>query len=189
MPDREPLSLRVIDAVEGRLRPLASPRVMRLVYQLGYLVLRPWWFLTRPKVTGIKAVVRCGDEVLLVRHTYGPRRRWDVPGGFVKRGEEGEFALRRELAEELDVHPVSAKVIARAPSRKDHKRETRITYVADVADKVVAPSVAEIAEARWFHRETLPPRTTRFARQMVARAYWDPVLLDGSEPAARDPTG
>jgi len=182
MADGVHLSLRIIDAIEGRLRPLVGPRVLRVVYQLGYPVLRVWWLAARPRVTGVKAVVRCGEQVLLVRHTYGKAGRWDVPGGFLRGGEQTDETMRRELAEELGVEPVSARVIARTASRHDHKRETRVTYVADLADTEVHPSAAEIAEARWFPRDALPGAATAFARQMIARAYWDPRLL--ARPAA-----
>jgi ADP-ribose pyrophosphatase YjhB (NUDIX family) len=181
MPERAHLSLRLIDAVEGRLRPRVSARTLRLVYRLGYRVLRPWWYLTRPEVTGVKVVVRCGEQILLVRHTYGPGQ-WDVPGGFMKAGEDSEVALRRELAEELGVVPVAARIIARAASRHDHRRETRITYVAELASTEVEPSIAEIAEARWFHQDDLPSGATTFTRRMVARATWDP---DGGRALAR----
>jgi 8-oxo-dGTP pyrophosphatase MutT (NUDIX family) len=38
-------------------------------------------------------------HVLLVRKTYG--ERWDIPGGYVDRGESPAQACRRELREEL----------------------------------------------------------------------------------------
>lgn len=39
------------------------------------------------------------DHVFLVRKTYG--ERWDIPGGYVDRGEAPAQACRRELREEL----------------------------------------------------------------------------------------
>jgi ADP-ribose pyrophosphatase YjhB (NUDIX family) len=164
---------RVVEAVEGQIRRRASPPTLRRAYRAGYLVLRPWWFLTRPRTLGVKAVVRRGDEVLLVRHTYVRRDQWDIPGGYLRPGEDPECALRRELAEELGVDPVAAMPIASVATRFDHKRERLFAYVVDVEDRAVRPSEAEIADVRWVSRDALPPRTTRFARQMVARAYWE----------------
>src|ERR1044071_8240685 len=88
MADREDLTPRVVEAVEAQLRRRVSPRVLRAAYRAGYKVLRPWWFVTRPRTTGMKAVVRRGEEVLLVQHTYARRGQWDIPGGFVRPGED-----------------------------------------------------------------------------------------------------
>jgi ADP-ribose pyrophosphatase YjhB (NUDIX family) len=184
MSDREPLTFRAMEAVEALLRRRVSVDMLRRAYRVGYLVLRPWWFLTRPTTMGVKAVVRCGDEVLLVRHTYARRRLWDAPGGFLRPGEDPERAAMRELAEELGVRPTAMMMISRAPSNADHKRETLIAYAADVPDRHVTPSPAEIGEARWFHHAALPPASTRIARRLVARAYWELWQDEAERPRA-----
>jgi len=173
MGDREPLTNRVVEAVESRLRPSLSTRTLRRAYRLGYLALRPWWFVTRPHTLGVKVVVRCGEQVLLVRHTYARRDQWDLPGGFLRPGEDPEVALRRELREELGVDPAAVALIAVVASRIDRKRERLFTYVADVADTAITPSAAELAEVRWVAHDALPQATSRLGRRMVARAYWD----------------
>jgi NADH pyrophosphatase NudC (nudix superfamily) len=55
----------------------------------------------------------------------------------------------------------------------DRKREVLYAFVADVDTKAITPGEAEIAEARWFRRDTLPDRTTGLARRMVARSDWE----------------
>ena len=172
-PDRAPLSFRVAEAVEARLRRHAAPHMLRAAYRVGYLALRPWWFVTRPHTRGVKVVVRCGDEVLLVRHTYARRGQWDLPGGFVHPAEDPEHALRRELAEELGVRPAAAQPMGRIPSRADHKREELFAYCVDVPTTDVAPHTAEIDEARWFRRDALPREATQLARRLVGRSSWE----------------
>lgn len=173
MSARESRTLRLIESIEGALRRHASPAQLRVAYRLGYLVLRPWWFLTRPRTRGVKAVVRCGDAVLLVRHTYARRGEWDIPGGFLRPDEDPVPALRRELGEELGVTPARITSLGVVPSRFDHKREELFLYVADVESRAFCASVAEIAAADWFAHDALPPPTRRSARRLVARAYWE----------------
>lgn len=174
MADGEDLTPRVIEAVEARLRRHTSPRVLRAAYRAGYQVLRPWWFVTRPRTRGMKAVVRCGEEVLLVRHTYARRGQWDLPGGFVRAGEEAETTVRRELREELGVESGTVTPIALAPTRFDHKREVIHVFAVDVAPGIgVTPSEAEIEAVCWAPYDALPAPATTFTRRMVARAFWD----------------
>jgi len=167
------LSLRATDAVEARLRRHAPPSVLRAAYRVGWWILRPWWFLARPQTIGVKAVVRHGERVLLVRHSYGHRRQWDLPGGFVRDAEDPAVALRRELGEELGIVPDAARLIASAPSRIDHKREVIHVYAVDVVGEGTTPDAAELADVRWEHRERLPQDASRFTRRMVARSYWE----------------
>jgi ADP-ribose pyrophosphatase YjhB (NUDIX family) len=180
MTERASLTPRIVEAVEAQLRRRVSPRTLRLAYRAGYLALRPWWFVMRPHTVGMKAVVRCGDEVLLVRHTYARRGQWDIPGGFVRPGEDVGLAMARELHEELGVTPVGSFAIAEVPSRIDHKRETLHVFAVDVAPgSTVLPSPAEIAAVRWARFDALPPQTTVFARRMIARSYWE-LWQDGA---------
>jgi ADP-ribose pyrophosphatase YjhB (NUDIX family) len=174
MSERESWTQRTVEAVESRLRERVSARVLRGAYRAGYLTLRPWWFVMRPRTIGMKAVVRCGDEVLLVRHTYARRDQWDIPGGFIRADEVPERALVRELGEELGVVPVAVMPIAQQAARVDRKREWIFVFAVDVAPgSAVMPSQAEIAEVRWARHDALPPQTTVFARRMVARSYWE----------------
>jgi ADP-ribose pyrophosphatase YjhB (NUDIX family) len=182
MSERVPFSHRLVEAVETQLRRRLSPRMLRRAYRAGYLVLRPWWFVARPHTQGVKVVVRHGEDVLVVRHTYARRNQWDLPGGFLHPGEDPGHTMRRELYEELHVEPVAVRMIAEVPARFDRKRERIFVAVADVGGRAIDPSEAEIAEARWVPHGALPAGTTRFARQMVARAYWE--LWDDAGAAA-----
>src|SRR5438067_13089326 len=76
--------------------------LLRVMYRCAYWLLRAYWFVRRPEVQGVKCVLTDGDQVLLVRHTYG-HREWDLPGGAVKRDEPPLNAARREMHEELGI--------------------------------------------------------------------------------------
>ncbi|WP_246094302.1 NUDIX domain-containing protein [Streptomyces griseofuscus] len=49
------------------------------------------------------ALVFCGDEVALIRRDRAGSVHYTPPGGNVEEGEDLRQALRRELAEELDL--------------------------------------------------------------------------------------
>ena len=61
-------------------RRLPVPLV-RVGYRVAYRVAQVAWYVVRPDVHGVKGILRDGDRVPPVRHTYGDRGRWDVPGG------------------------------------------------------------------------------------------------------------
>ena len=52
-------------------------------------------------------------RVLLASHTYR-RQPWDLPGGFVRRGEQPAASLQRELREELGVPAMVGPLLAAA---------------------------------------------------------------------------
>jgi ADP-ribose pyrophosphatase YjhB (NUDIX family) len=48
-------------------------------------------------------IVTEGKKVLLIKHKYGLKELWHIPGGKVQEGENFELALKREFMEELGV--------------------------------------------------------------------------------------
>ena len=123
-------------------------RLRRAAYRLAFRLLSVGALVRPPRGQGAKALLVCDDAVLLVRHTYGPRR-WELPGGGVKRGEDPLTALRRELHEELGLEVTTATAIAAqyGPGRQRLQR-THVYRVEWPAREVRADPV-EIAEARW----------------------------------------
>lgn len=164
----------------GRL-PLAARRP---ALRAGYVLLRGWWMVRRPHTRGVKVVVRRGDEVLLVRHTYGRRAEWDLPGGFVGDGEEPVAAARRELGEELGLDAGELTLLGTMLVRFDGKRDTVHGFACDSDHAALTLDEAEIAHADWFDRAELPEPTSAYTRRMVARAYWELFRT-----AARAPSG
>ena len=93
---------------------------------------------------------------LFVRHSY--RRRWGVPGGLLKRGEDVRDAARREAMEEVGL----AVELVGEPTVVVEPRSRRVDVVfaarpAPGADPDSArPRSAEIEECRWFPPDDLP---------------------------------
>jgi 8-oxo-dGTP pyrophosphatase MutT (NUDIX family) len=150
----------------GRLRdPL-----LRLAFRAGYRVLRLWWLVRRPTKRGVKCVLIRRDHVLLVRHTYGRRRDWEVPGGGVKRREEPADAARREMREELGVELGDLAPLGELFARIDSKRDRLWCFAAELGGREIELDRAEIAECRWFPRGELPDDRAKYVTRIVALA-------------------
>jgi ADP-ribose pyrophosphatase YjhB (NUDIX family) len=149
--------------------------VRRRVFRLGYFALQCWWMLRRPQTYGAKVVLRRGDDVLLVRHTYGRRSEWDLPGGFIDDGEAPQDAVLRELSEEVGVRAQRPVELGVLTLRSTGRRNTMHCFAADADPDGPALELdeGEIAQARWFAHDALPSETAQYARRMVARAYWE----------------
>jgi len=159
------------EAAAGRL-PIPA---RRRVFQLGYFALQCWWMIRRPRTSGVKVVLRRGDDVLLVRHTYGRRSEWDLPGGFLNESEDPQDAALREISEELGVQARRPVALGAILVRSMGRRDTRHGFAADADPDSAELDVdaGEIAQARWFAHDALPPATSDYTRRMVARAFWD----------------
>src|SRR3954469_7975904 len=72
-----------------------------------------------PRVAAGALFIDAEGRVLLVHPTY--KDTWDVPGGYVERGESPAAACRREIAEELrlDRFPQRLLSVDWAPSENE----------------------------------------------------------------------
>ena len=145
-----------------------SVQARRSAIRVAYAGLRTYWFVFRPRIVGVKCVLTDGDDVLLVRHTYGSRA-WDLPGGTVRRREAPRDAARREMQEELgrridDWHELGELFV-----RTNHHDDNLHLFLARVNDRRLELDLGELAEAGWFPRDALPADLGRYVRPIVAR--------------------
>ncbi|HEY0696835.1 MAG TPA: NAD(+) diphosphatase, partial [Micromonospora sp.] len=98
------------------------------------------------------------DELLLVRHSYGPTELWALVAGFVEAGESLEDAVRREVGEEvgLDVHRLA--YFGSQPWAMSGPGVVLTGFSAVTVDPAAEPVVdgRELTEARWFPLDRLP---------------------------------
>jgi 8-oxo-dGTP pyrophosphatase MutT (NUDIX family) len=148
-------------------------RARRLLYRLAAVLLR----LTRPFVPidwgGVKCVLTDGDQVLLVRHTYGSRR-WDLPGGGRHRGERSIDAARREMREELGLEIDDWRALGQLLARTERHRQTLDVYGAELSSPTLALDLGELQVAAWFALDQLPLDTATFVTPILAGAGLTP---------------
>jgi len=131
--------------------------VLRRLYRLAWLGLQLRSTFIPRRGRGVKCVLTNGGRVLLVRHTYGARAIWYIPGGGVRRRETPLRAAGREMREELGVGDLCWRELATREMRLD-RMTVRLTCLhAELADpERLRLDPVEIAEARWFAQDELP---------------------------------
>ena len=114
-------------------------------------------------------------RVLFVRHSYGDRRAWELPGGGVKAGERFSEAVAREAREELGAHvaPAAWLLLTDAHVRVGRREDGMRVFGARWPGGPVRPDDLEIADFAWFRLGALPGRlgpSTRAALGALAGA-------------------
>ncbi|HEX8192182.1 MAG TPA: NUDIX domain-containing protein [Allosphingosinicella sp.] len=130
---------------------------------------RAIWFVTRPEVRGVLALPLTPEgKIVLVRLTYD--KGWHLPGGGLKRGEDPQAAILRELREEIGLQSHGAVTCLGAFEHRPDRRKGRTTFfrVEDVR-YAFKPSL-EIEELGAFAPDALPPGTTQLTAKKIAEA-------------------
>ena len=122
----------------------------RFAYRNGHRVLRAWWQIRAPTADGVKCVVRDGGDIVFVRHTYGDREAWELPGGGIKRGEDPRDTAAREAREELGLDLADWRALGTVEAYGYGKQTTVICFEALSPGRALTVDRGEIEEARWF---------------------------------------
>lgn len=98
------------------------------------------------------------DELLLVRHSYGPTGMWALVAGFVEAGETLEAAAHREVGEEVGLTLAGLAYFGSQPWALSGPNVLLTGFTATAADPTAEPVVdgRELVEARWFPLDGLP---------------------------------
>ena len=127
------------------------PRPTHAALRLAHLGLRTWWALARPHTRGVKVVLRRDDgHVLFVRHTYGDRELWELPGGGLRRREAPQDGAAREAREELGLD-LAWRGLGLVETGGDGKTTTIHVFPAELpaGRRRSSPTPGELAEVRW----------------------------------------
>jgi 8-oxo-dGTP pyrophosphatase MutT (NUDIX family) len=131
--------------------------LLRRLYRVAWRGVQLRAILWRRSSGGVKCVLTHGDQVLLVRHTYGRREVWYLPGGGVHRGEPPLRAAAREMEEELGLRDLQLRELATFETRLEQIAVRLTCLHAELSDlTAVRPDPVEIARVGWFARNALP---------------------------------
>jgi 8-oxo-dGTP pyrophosphatase MutT (NUDIX family) len=148
------------------MRALPVP-ARRAGYRAAHALLRVYWRVARPHTRAVKCVVREGDAVLFVRHAYGDREAWELPGGGVRRGEEPRAAVAREAQEELGIALGDWRELGTVLARGYGKRTTITCFEGRPDGRAVVLDEGELREARWCPPGRPPEPLGRDARMVL----------------------
>ena len=122
----------------------------------------------RFSVTAGAVVFDEGGRVLLLRHVFRAGSGWGIPGGFIKKGEQPDEAIRRELFEEIGLRLSDVELAFVRTLRRPSQVE--VIFRCRAQEGEFAPRSVEIRSAEWFATEALPEGLGRDQRRLIERA-------------------
>jgi len=125
-------------------------------------------YIAYPRVSpAMMALVTRGNELLLARSHRFPAGMYSALAGFVEPGETIEDCIVREVREEVGVEVGRLHYFASQSWSFPHS--LMIAFTAEYAGGEIRCDDAEIAEARWFAADALPPRppSLSIARRLI----------------------
>lgn len=125
---------------------------LRAGYRVAYRLVVVWSVVFRPRRRGVKCVVCDRDgRALFVRHSYGNRDAWELPGGGAHLREAPVAAARREAREELGVDLASWRPLGRIDGVWMGSRLRLDCFAADWPDGArLEPDPVELSAVAWF---------------------------------------
>ena len=122
---------------------------VRTAYRAGWVLLRVYWFVFRPAEEGVRCALWRGNELLLVRHSYGDRG-WLLPGGRLKRGEPPAEGARREIGQEIGADVTEWQAMGALETTTLHKRDRTHYLRAGIAGVALKLDGPEFSEVMWW---------------------------------------
>lgn len=145
---------------------------MRFLIRIASGLRRVYWFVFRPKTTGVKCLIECDTSYLFIKHAYGSRMyNWNLPGGGVKRNESVSDAVKREVFEELGIALPHVTELKKYTSSFEYKVDTIHCFHSIVTTEKIVIDKKEILEARWFPKNNIPENISRSIKESLAVLY------------------
>lgn len=105
-------------------------------------------------------------EVLLVKRKFEPQKGyWDLPGGFVRAGEDLEQSVKREVMEEIGVQVEIQRIIGIYVDTYLYQEIANKTFGVVVSAKITGGtlhSADDVEEYKYFPKEQVLQQTIAF---------------------------
>ena len=126
----------------------------------------------RPTVTGL---ILHKNKLLLTKRARSPFKNWwDLPGGFVERGETAEQALIRELKEETGLDIWGLKFFGTYKgvfhSLSDPFDVLSIVYCAKSPTGQLQ-ALDDVSESKWFSKNEIPTKIAFDSNQEIIKDF------------------
>jgi 8-oxo-dGTP pyrophosphatase MutT (NUDIX family) len=146
----------------------------RMAYRAAHKLRSLYWRVRRPTTVGVRIAARSeDDELVVVRHSYGPSSLY-LPGGRIDRGETCAEAAVREFEEETAIRPVRGEASLRLFGVYTSRRNGLTTHIIlfelppgewDPAELGRAHHAAEITEVAMVAISDPPADLSRATRR------------------------
>lgn len=143
-------------------KKIRNPLIAKMINK----TFRVYWFLTRPKTKGVKALIFNDGKILMIRLTYYPNM-WTFPGGGVNKNEEPKDAVVRECEEEVGIRLQNPQFIKTLDFDHEYKKDTVHLFREEIASLDFKTDGKEIFEASWFNLNNLPSNIGKNAKKML----------------------
>ncbi len=122
-------------------------------------------FYQNSKPTVSALILNNKNKIMLVRRAVQPfKNKWDIPGGFLKVGEDPQKGVKRELLEETGLSIKPLKIFGIFMDKYHNVSNNKpiannftlnIYYLAKIL-KGKADPASDISEIKWFSLDRLP---------------------------------
>ncbi|MCD5381664.1 MAG: NUDIX domain-containing protein [Candidatus Pacebacteria bacterium] len=128
-------------------------KLLPLLYRLASPVRSLYWRILKPLTYGTRVLITHPDnpeKILLIRHSYGNRDAWNIPGGgYNPEQEVAEDGASRETLEEVGMKITDLKVLGIYESGGKGKHDTVTMFSATATHPLAIKTGPEIADAKW----------------------------------------